>query len=594
MRSIFPNRILSVVLALVFFTANGLFAYSSESNLWAERRKAARRLSAPQFASTPGWLKGNAPLVSHLPVVDKVTLSSCVAKSVPPAFLKDHATLFSALSPAHGTVRKVTLGKKGGPVIVHIQDVHMNREAQWNIRHTVRSLLEAKQVDLLALEGSTEEMELQPFVDFPHRQAVEITADYLLKENKISGPIHAALTAQGQLPRILGIDDPLHYKANVQAYIDSEPLQGKARDEIKTQLSALSAEKAKIYSPALLEFDKQVQAYRSGTTSLAIHICSLHNVTLSRRSGTGLDGNQVPSFQHVSLFQKALTLEKTLDFKQVEHERAQMIDRLVEKLTPQQTQSLLAQSVAYRSGQLRYTDFYQELKALCQKADIRLSDYPAMDDYVKYVLLADGIDAERLMEELENLEKTAFSSLAKTAAEKSLIAEDRHIWLTGKLVDFALTPKEWEDLHNSSTPINSLLNSPRLSDTVLAGTRKSSSPKNDQATPVKTDPVTRLPAIQRLDSFRSFYQEAKARDKAMAQHLLEASNSVSSTPHRPVTLALVTGGFHAPGLTDVLTKAGATVISFVPKIEKVDTAQGSAYLSARAKITLHFQLGIIV
>jgi hypothetical protein len=536
-----PKKMLSGILTLVFFVTNGLFSYSAESNFWAERRNSVRRAASSSVSFYPGQRRTNGPLVPYHPTVEKVSLSSSVATSVPPAFLVDHAPLLTALSQAHGTVRKVTLGKKGGPVIVHIQDVHMNREAQWNIRQTVRGLLETKQVDLLALEGSTEEIELQPFVDFPHRQAVEMTADYLLKENKISGPIHAALTAQGKLPRIVGIDDPTHYQANVQAYKDSAPIQEKTREEIKAQLAALSAEKAKVYSPALLTFDKQVQAYRAGTTSLGEYIFSFPQTPSHRHSGAPLAG--IHEFSpHISLFQKALALEKTLDFKQVETERARLIDRLVQKLTPEQSQTLLAQSVAYRSGQLRYADFYQDLKTLCQKAGIRLSDYPAMDDYVKYVLLADGIDAEKLMEEMETLEKKTYATLAKSEEEKSLVNKDRHTWLTGKLVDFALTPNEWRE----------------------------------------------LPEAKTYENFRSFYREADTRDHAMAENVLAASeannnalaeNSKTGGEHHPKTLVLVTGGFHAPGLTAALTKSGATIISFVPKIEKVDTAQGSAYLS---------------
>ncbi|MBK8575581.1 MAG: hypothetical protein IPN90_07870 [Elusimicrobia bacterium] len=46
---------------------------------------------------------------------------------------------------------------------------------------------------------------------------------------------------------------------------------------------------------------------------------------------------------------------------------------------------------------------------------------------------------------------------------------------------------------------------------------------------------------------------------------------------------LVTGGYHGPGLTEKLTRAGMAVVTVVPKIQKVDTAQGSSYLSVFAQ-----------
>jgi hypothetical protein len=161
-----------------------------------------------------------------------------------------------------------------------------------------------------------------------------------------------------------------------------------------------------------------------------------------------------------------------------------------------------------------------------------------MDEYVRYVLLCDGIDAEQLLNEIVALEKTAYDALAKTPEEKALAAKSRQVWLTSKLVEFGLTPPEWLEY-------------------------KSAKENN-------TD----------LASFESFYREAEARDTAMAQNILSSLNLQPRSDSYPTPIALlVTGGFHAEGMAEQLTEQGATVISYIPKIEKVDTAQGSAYLS---------------
>lgn len=62
---------------------------------------------------------------------------------------------------------------------------------------------------------------------------------------------------------------------------------------------------------------------------------------------------------------------------------------------------------------------------------------------MKYVLLADGIDAEQLMTEMATLEKTAYARQIKTPEEKSIARRFLPAWLTVKLVEFALTPSEW-------------------------------------------------------------------------------------------------------------------------------------------------------
>ncbi|MBK9429457.1 MAG: DUF89 family protein [Elusimicrobia bacterium] len=456
-----------------------------------------------------------------------------VVPSVPKGFVKEHAGLLSALSPAHGTIRKVSFSPQHAsipPVIVHIQDVHMNAEAQWNIREAVSSLIRSGRVNLVALEGASVEIPLQPFVDFPNRRAVELTADYLLKENKISGPIHAALTAQGKLPRVLGIEDPLLYQANIQAYRDSALKLEQSRQWVKERKSGIAAEKKKVFSAALHALDEKVESYREGKTSLGDYVLLFPSPP------------RQTTRPQISLFQKALNLERTLNFRQVETERARLIEGLTKKLTQQETDTLLAQSLAYRSGQVRYADFYAGLEALCRRKGIDLTSYPAMNEYVKYVLLADGIDVETLMADLAEAEKAAYATLAKSGSERDLIAKSRRVWLTGKLVDFALTPVEW---------------------------REYISAKKEAAASAEPSPT--------LASFESFYHEADARDAAMAKSVIAAVSQAAGSPS-PATV-LVTGGYHAEGIAKALTAGGFTVISYVPKIEKVDTDRGSAYLS---------------
>ncbi|MBP9699367.1 MAG: hypothetical protein KBD85_05050, partial [Elusimicrobia bacterium] len=446
----------------------------------------------------------------------------------------DHAQLLASLSPTHGTVRKVSLGlnsQPAGPVVIHIQDVHMNAEAQRNIRETLAGLLNSGQVGLVALEGATEDIVLQPFVDFPNRKAVELTANYLLKENKISGPIHAAMTAQMDLPRILGIDDPVHYAANVQAYKDSAPKLEETRLTVLKQQKELDERKKAVFSPALMTLDQTVTDYRNDKVSLGDYVLALQEAVHPLKNSS--------DFKVVSLFLNALKIERTLDFKQVEVERARLIDRLTSSLNNQEIKSLMAQSVAYRTGELRYGDFYAQLKETCQKKGIHLADFPAMNEYIRYILLVDGIDADQLLNEIASLEKSAYGQLAKSLEEKALVAQSRHLWLTARLVDFSLIPQEWQEYKAAGTK-----------DTYLA-------------------------------PFESFYQEAEARDTAMAQNLLSALNgrhSKTGSVTAPIAV-LVTGGFHADGIARQLTCQGAAVISYVPKIEKVDTTQGSAYLS---------------
>jgi 3'-phosphoadenosine 5'-phosphosulfate (PAPS) 3'-phosphatase/8-oxo-dGTP pyrophosphatase MutT (NUDIX family) len=326
------------------------------------------------------------------------------------------------------------------------------------------------------------------------------------------------MTAQGRLPRILGIDDPVHYAANVQAYRDAVPLLSQERQRINENQQTLAHEKARVCSADLKAFDDAVVAFEDEKISLGDYVLEMSNRARS-----------VP--EQVKRFTQALKMERALDFRQVEKERAALIGVLAERLNRDETGALLAQSAAYRAGKMGYGVFYDHLQNLCQSKEVPLARFPAMDAYVRYVLLADGIDAEQLFKELVRLEKSIYAALAVTSKEKDWVARSREGRLLKKLVNFSMTPADWKEY----------------------------------------EPLAGRPEMA---PFEAFYKEAHIRDGAMADNLLKALETGQGT-----TAILVTGGYHAEGIADRLTAQGVTVLSYVPKIEKIDTTQGSAYLS---------------
>ena len=75
------------------------------------------------------------------------------------------SSLLSALPASAGAVRRVdpSLNNDETRLVVHIQDVHMNGEAQANIAQAVQALLESGQVDVMGLEGAFDSIHLEPF-----------------------------------------------------------------------------------------------------------------------------------------------------------------------------------------------------------------------------------------------------------------------------------------------------------------------------------------------------------------------------------------------------------------------------------------------
>ncbi len=410
--------------------------------------------------------------------------------------------------------------------VIHIQDVHQNAEAQSNISKTLKTLLDKNQVAMVALEGAFDELQLNSFQTYPYPEVIQTVADNLLKNKQLSGPLHAALTSpQATSVAFVGVDDQRHYDENVAAYLNAAPCAEKAKKALAEKKQELVRKKESTLSTALRKFDSTVECYQQDQISLSAYAQTL--LETEKFSG---------QHENIVHFLEAARLESTLDSNAVERERAQLISILARKLSPAAMTEFSNQTIAFRVGQLTHAHFYSNLQRLCDAHDIQLAQFPSMQRYLRYVMLSDGIDAKKLFQELRRTEKTVYAALERTSEETALIEQSHVLNLTGKLLDFSLTREEWNEYRQISKTTDA------------------------------------------LKSFEAFYEEASLRDDDMANSFLK--NSATAKAGLRV---LVTGGFHSSDIDEKLAKTGYTVMSFVPKISKVDLGSGSAYLSVFAQ-----------
>ncbi|MBK8870503.1 MAG: hypothetical protein IPN19_05530 [Elusimicrobia bacterium] len=525
------------ILSVVYLVSQTMIS-SAESNFWSERRAATRQHRERTNPKGTGLLVslpagtspyGHALSLQSIVPLSLQTLSSSGRKNYSDEFLSKHEILLNAMPLTWGSVRKVIqppAGQRTSRLVVHIQDVHHNEDAQRNIGHVVQSLVEKDQVALIALEGAFTPISLEGLRGFARPDILHPVADYLLRVHEVSGPIFSALTSTMVFPPMVGIDDRDHYRSNVEAYQRAAPRVKEYQEKLVRLRSQLDRQLETELNPTLLSFVREVCSFHRDQTSLGNHLKSI--IQLRPR---------VPFGPSVKAFREALSLETELDYKEVERQRTELIQSLARKLDDSQIRNLAKKSEAYRLGQTRYTEFYRDLQILCQNYGVGLERYPAMKNYIRYILLADQIDPESLFTELAATEDALLADLSKTVGEKRRVNEALALTLVEKLVDFSLTPSDWSKYESLKKVISS-------------------------------------PAVLDLTDFESFYHEAQARDDAMAKNLIQTMDTAKTE-----TAVLVTGGFHANGLAENLKKAGITIISFIPKIEKIETEQGSAYLS---------------
>lgn len=520
------RRLLAWPLAIGYFLSQVVLGHAAETNIWSDRRRQIEQQRRPvTLARLP-----------HLP-------SPGLGGSVPPQnsrfsapenFPKGVGRIFQRVPAEAVNIKKiVSSSRRSTQTVIHIQDVHMNGEAQANISRALRGLMDGEGVDLIALEGAFGPIPLSGFRAIPEKSFLQEASDFLLRENGISGAVHAALTNAGPVPPVVGVDDRALHAANVEAYKNASPRRHEFERLLNEAKARLAHEKKLFFSQELIAFDEKMEAYRQGTLPFGPYVEYLSSLAKPEKS-----------YPTAHLFLRAWRMESQIDFERTDAERLLLVERLSSLPDVNHSRKLLSFSMEYRLGKMRHADFYAQLKSICKSAGVSLADYPAMDAYIRYVLISDRLQSETLFKELLRLEKKHEEHLARSPREKELLRVSRAVFLAEKLSEFSLTPGEWTEYKSV---------------------------------------VRDLPfSWEGRAPFEAFYEKAMARDKAMAGHLVQAMADNGAS-----TVVLVTGGFHAPGIESALQHAGMHVVSITPKITSVENdAATSLSVFAREKTPL--------
>ncbi|MCG3204206.1 MAG: hypothetical protein KCHDKBKB_00916 [Elusimicrobia bacterium] len=534
------KKSLALLLAGVMFVemvAVPLAEANQYEGLWAERKKQIQKSelkpSSQQLASLPDSFSHS--LIHPTQLLDQKAMARSGAWSSPENsavrnrfshYSQALQSLLKSVPLSHSTVKEIfdVPSAPAAPVVL-VQDIHLNPEAQGNIAKVLASLIDEKKVGTIGVEGAFGDYDFSPFHAFDEKKIVEEVSRDFLESGYLSAPSYVGLNRLQTSVRFVGVDDPKSYEANVKAYLSTREMLPAVERNLGSASKSLAKKKTLVFTPALQEFDGLRAAYDHGQIGLGVYAKKLAAM-----------GGEV-GFE-LERFLLAHQMESSLDFSRVDQERKSVIEKLVGGLGEKEAKTLLQQSVAYRLGHMSYGDYYRQMRETCQKNGIDLSKTPAFDNYIRYVLLSDGLSAEKLFREVGELEKDVLKQMALTPEQEKLIAQSEFLALAGKLVKFELTPEEWGSYKATVHGPWTMDYGPNLS------------------------------------SFERFYEAADLRSHKMIRNLLTQI---------PKPKVLVAGGFHTELLTGILKQERIPYVVVAPKITKISDEAGSAYLSVFAR-----------
>lgn len=590
-------RALCLGMTVVLFYTQVLGAQNFSTSFWAERQKAVQRAGRRHTAVEGPLLLAQAPMQTPGAPAVLPDVSTWQLRQPVPTFQPtlSRSRLLETLPLAYGSLQSASLRPLTRPgsqkLIIHIQDAHLNLEGQFNISKMIQTIHEGfiKEGKLnglvVGVEGAVGAIDVRPYRGFPDPQITKDIADYCVQAGFMGGASHAAITSAQEPPRLWGIDDADRYTANVQAFKTAHAQQQTVIQTIAQLDTVVNQLKGKLYSPELSQMDRLVTRYAKGKMGLGAYVEALARM------------QTLPPM--LARFLKAYRAEQSLNFPRVAQERETLMGQLTDRLEPKDLQTLVSASVLYRAGRIGYGEFYQRLQGMCQKAHLSLAAFPTMEAYIRYVLLADGLQAEQLFKELHATEHQTLIRFCRTPKQRELVQLSEHLALLDKLVSFTLTPEEWQRYRTLRKPLPELRG--QLIQTTLQmrhspldipsplegeGRGEGVSDRHTEPHPPLRGDLSLLgrgnrPSITGashfdtdLVPFETFYQSAQERNEALVQNLLKVMEDTKAEVG-----ILIAGGFHSPGISQWLEHREIAHVVLRPKISTVDSSKGSAYLN---------------
>jgi murein DD-endopeptidase MepM/ murein hydrolase activator NlpD/Zn-dependent protease len=545
---------LASAVAVVFLWSNVLApALSAASTLFGERRGGDRRqwrrppeplrFAAAESASgvlvpTPLSAVRSDPLVTFAP--DALSGSSAPADL--PGWLRAWDALGALELESFG-------GGTGSPVLV-VKDLHGHEAAQKGVTDFLLASV-GRRPTLVGVEGATGPLDFSGYRGFPNPAATRAIAEGFLAKGWIQGVELAGLTGPEGALAVVGVEDPDLYRGNVEAFRAARAGRGPAVARGEEWRRTIETLKAAGYTEAQRRWDAAVSRHRSRGRETRDHVERLW------RDAAPADAER--NFPETVRFRAAAALERALDFRRAEQERAAVVERVSQELPARRLEGWIEKTLSYRLGRLDHGAYYAYVLDLCREAGLDLRGFPHFHAYARYVKLASSVDRRRFFEELAALEDLAWRSTRPTARQDALRRASDDLDLLDRLFRQDLTDADWDVF--------------RARRTEIAGGDERLRRLGGAAEPMPSGAV---------DAAAAFYEFALRRNGALVRNLLAAEAPSGAEGPR----VLVAGGFHAAGLVEELKRAGRPWAVAGPRVASVADGHEtlSGFLRARSPL----------
>lgn len=486
-----------------------------------------------------------------------------------------------------------------GPFVVLIQDAHANTDAQRNIagmlEHLARIQKEAGGKLFVAVESAQGSLHPE-YLDFvpEFKEAGQAVAESLLDKGELSGAEFFAWNryARGDWRRgdvrIEGVENTELFRQNLAGYRALLRERPNFSSVLEKSESTLASELTKIKNPDLNRFYRERSRRKNGHYGLrrkdAAHgDLGVYARYLQEQSLKVLEINLLDPFEQLRFpnYARMLRLQNTqVDFSAPGLEASW--NKLAASL-PREEWSGAMRALGYdygiigsgkdasRAHQAVFTPRFlaEQLELAVPQDAPSWKDDLAVRNAVRVMILQSEIDAAQLFEEMSRLENAILLKLAAGPEEKEWVRRTEAFELLKRLLYLEMTRGDLDAMKKAQPDFAEML----------------------RALLSREDADRLLYLTYRAIDF---YRQARLRDETLIENALALADSEAANPDsaRPI-LAVVSGGFHAEGMIEILRRRQNDIVLVTPRLSEMD--QGQKYervmSGANAAVDVYFENG---
>ena len=475
------------------------------------------------------------------------------------------------VSENNGTIRDSYFAGANSGILIHIQDLHCNYDAQMSIYGIIDELIDKYNLKLVTIEGNMGKLVTDAFRRTDDMKIREQVAKYFVKLGDLDGAALAHIMRDGKFT-FWGADDKDLYWKNVDAYKVSLKNKNTNASYYNNMNNILKQLKEKAYSKELKELDEKMHSQKNDDAGFSEYVAYLNGLMNQYAIGK----ENYPNFTRLV---EVLNKESDIEFLEVDSQRAEYIDLLSETLDKNNLSELLDKSLYFKTGKLSALAFYSYLEHVSQKENTpSLEDeYSQLAKYIDYIKLYSQIDNIKLFKEIDGLEKAAKEKLYRNDTERKIDRLSYTLEIMNDLFNLKLTKETLQYYRDNRNEFTTAAFINFISDTA---------PK--YKVNYKLDPVFRRIDAE-LPDLEKFYKLAEERDGVLVYNTLNKMRQ-----QRADLAVLVSGGFHTDGITQLLKDKKISYVVITPKVESLqaDNPYKSVLLGEKNEFDRFYELAV--